>query len=69
MCSKVSFKAVQEFWNQFFFQKNLNVDLPDEANSRSLSLWIQRLVVCKLKTGIQIILNKQIQGVYISFRI
>lgn len=69
MYNKVSFKAEQEFWNQFFFQKNLNIDLPDEANSRSLSLWIQRLVVCKLKTGIQIILNKQIQGVYISFRI
>jgi hypothetical protein len=31
MCNKVSFKAVQEFWNQFFFQKNLKVDLPDEA--------------------------------------
>jgi len=58
MCNKVSFKAVQEFWNQFFFQKNLKVDLPDEANSRSLSLWIQRLVVYKLKAGIQIILNK-----------
>ena len=58
MCNKVSFKAVQEFWNQFFCQKNLKVDLPDEANSQSLSLWIQRLVVYKLKAGIQIILNK-----------
>ena len=58
MCNKVSFKAVQEFWNQFFFQKNLKVDLPDEANSRSLSLWVRRLVVYKLKAGIQIILNK-----------